>query len=81
MRVTWLDAAGLVGVVMMLVAYALTIAGRLDAMRAPALLLNLIGSVLVLASLYGAFNLSSAAIEAAWAIIALGGLVRLARRH
>ena len=81
MRVTPLDAAGLVGVVMMLVAYALTIAGRLNAMRAPALTLNLIGSVLVLVSLYGAFNLSSAVIEAAWAVIALGGLVRLARRR
>lgn len=81
MRVSPLDAAGLVGVVLMLAAYGLTIAGRLEATEPPALFLNLIGSLLVLLSLYGAFNLSAAVIETAWAVIASVGLLRhLARR-
>ena len=64
----------------MLAAYALTVAGRLDARRAPALLLNLIGPLLILVSLSRDFNLSAAAIEAAWALIALIGLLRRALR-
>lgn len=78
MAFTPLDAIGLVGVVLMLVAYALTIARRLDPVRPPALLLNLVGSVGVLVSLWGAFNLSAAVIETAWALIAGGGMIRWA---
>lgn len=74
------DAGGLVGVVLMLVAYGLTVADRLDATGVPALALNLTGAVLVLLSLAQDFNLSAAVIEAAWALIALGGLLRHALR-
>ncbi len=75
-HVTLHDAIGLVGVVVMLIAYAMTIGGRIDPLRPPALLMNLLGAVAVLVSLYGAFNLSSAVIEGAWALIAAGGLIR-----
>lgn len=83
--ITAWDAAGLVGVVLMLVAYGLSIADRLDARSVPALCMNLTGAVLVLASLAQDFNLSAAVIEFAWALIALYGLVvhavaRLRRR-
>lgn len=81
MNFTLLDAIGLVGVGLMLVAYGLTIARRLDPVRPPALLMNLVGSVAVLASLAGAFNLSAAVIETAWALIAAGGLARWAMRR
>ena len=77
----WHDAVGLVGVAMMLVAYGLTIAGRLDVKGWPALAANLLGACLVLVSLTYDFNLSAAVIEAAWALIALVGLVRLAVRR
>ena len=80
-QVTPLDAIGLVGVAVMLVAYALTIGGRLDPLRPPALLMNLLGAIGVLVSLSGAFNLSSAVIEAAWALIAAAGLMRHALRR
>lgn len=76
MHITILDAIGLGGVLAMLVAYGLTVAGRLNPLSPRALLLNLLGALAVLASLTGAFNLSAAVIEAAWALIALVGLAR-----
>ena len=76
-----LDAAGLVGVVALLAVYGLTILGRMTATRPAALAANLVGALLILVSLWGAFNLASAVIEAAWAAIALGGLIRYRLRR
>jgi hypothetical protein len=76
--VTLYDVVGLVGVATILAAYAATVLGALDAKRAPALALNFLGPTLILASLSQRFNLSAAIVEAAWALIALGGLVRIA---
>ncbi len=73
---TLLDAIGMAGVVLMLIAYAGTVSGRLDPLRPAALSLNLIGAVAVLVSLTGAFNWSAAVIESVWAVIAAGGLLR-----
>lgn len=75
---SWADAAGVTGVVLILVAYAGATMGRLDPKRAPALALNLVGASLILLSLAFAFNLSAFLMEAAWALVALIGLVRLA---
>ena len=75
------DVAGVVGVVLMLAAYAGAQFGRLDPTRAPALLMNLAGSSLVLLSLWRVFNLSAALMEGAWALIALFGLARLLIRR
>ena len=72
------DLGGLVGVAMMLVAYALGQLGRLRMESAPALLMNLIGALLVLASLTEKFNLSAVLMETAWALVALFGLIKLA---
>lgn len=72
------DIVGLAGVVMMLIAYGATVAGKVDVQAWPALAANLVGAVLVLISLAHDFNLSAAVIESAWAVIALVGLVRLA---
>jgi hypothetical protein len=71
-----LDAAGLVGVGLTLVAYAAAQLKTLDPTGPIALLMNLVGSCLILASLTRAFNLSAVIVEAAWALIALFGLVR-----
>lgn len=71
------DVIGLIGVVLMLIAYGATVAGRLDVQAWPALAANFVGASLVLVSLSHDFNLSAAVIEGAWAVIALGGLVRL----
>ena len=81
MPFTLLDAVGLVGVLAILVAYALTVAQRLDPLAPPALLLNLGGALGILVSLLGAFNLSAVVMEAAWALVAIIGLIRWARRR
>lgn len=70
------DGVGVVGVLMMLGAYAAAQLGRMDPVKPPSLLLNLIGSSLVMLSLLAAFNLSAFLMEAAWAAVALFGLVR-----
>jgi hypothetical protein len=75
---SWTDAAGLAGVLMILVAYAGAALGRLDPKGAWSLLANLIGACLILVSLLVSdFNLSSTAMEGSWALVALAGLVRL----
>ena len=76
---SWTDAAGLVGVLMILAAYAGAALGRLDPKGVWSLLANLVGACLILVSLLLAdFNLASTAMEGAWALIALLGLLRLA---
>ena len=75
------DIAGLVGVGAILSAYALLQSGRL-AVRAPIYsALNLVGSALILVSLAVDFNLPSAIIEGAWAVVSLYGLVVALRRR
>ena len=75
---SWTDAAGLAGVLMILVAYAGAALGRLDAKGVWSLLANLVGACLILVSLLTAdFNLSSTVMEGSWALVALAGLVRL----
>lgn len=72
------DILGVVGVGLILIAYAGATNGKLDPKQAPALGLNLIGALLILGSLYFDFNLSAVLMEAAWAGVALTGLARLA---
>nr|MEA2797009.1 hypothetical protein [Phenylobacterium sp.] len=75
---SWTDAAGLAGVLMILVAYAGAALGRLDPKGVWSLLANLVGACLILVSLLVAdFNLSSTMMEGSWALVALAGLVRL----
>lgn len=71
------DILGVVGVGLILIAYAGATSGRLDPKKAPALLLNLIGALLILWSLYFDFNLSAVLMEGAWALVAIIGLARL----
>ncbi|MDB5458846.1 MAG: conserved hypothetical rane spanning protein [Caulobacteraceae bacterium] len=74
------DIGGVVGVALMLFAYAGGQVARLDMTALPALLMNLVGSLLVLWSLAYRFNLSATLMESAWALVALYGLVKLALR-
>lgn len=71
------EVAGMVGVLTTLAAYAGVQLHRLNAVGAPALAMNFIGSALILVSLTRHFNLSAAVIEAAWAAISLFGLLRV----
>ena len=74
------DLAGVLGVLLILTAYAGAQLGRLEPRRAPALVMNLVGAGLILLSLAFRFNLSAFLMEAAWALVALYGLIRLAVR-
>jgi hypothetical protein len=71
------EAAGVVGVLLILIAYAGAQLGRMEPRRAPALLLNLAGAGLILWSLSYRFNLAAFLMEAAWALVALFGLGRI----
>ena len=75
---TLADGAGLLGAALILLAFALVQAKRLDPHEAAALSMNLLGAGLVMASLARRFNLAAFLLEAAWALIALWGLARLA---
>lgn len=72
------DILGVLGALLILGAYAGVQFKRLDPHGLIALLMNLFGAGLVLTSLYFRFNLAAAMLEAAWAVIALIGLIRLA---
>jgi hypothetical protein len=75
------DIAGVAGVGLVLAAYAGGQLGRLDMRRAPALLMNLAGALLILWSLTFKFNLSAVLMEGAWALVTAFGLVKLALRR
>jgi hypothetical protein len=72
------DLVGVLGVGLILVAYAGASVGRMDAARWPSLALNFVGACLILISLAYDFNVASFLMEAAWAVVALVGLVRAA---
>ena len=75
------DAAGTFGVLLVLAAYAGAQLGRLDPRHAPALVMNLVGAGLIIWSLTFRFNLSAFLMEAAWAVVTLFGLIRLLLRR
>lgn len=76
------DILGLSGAALFLVAYGGLQLNRLDPHKPRYLLMNLVGAILVLISLIHDFNLAAFALEAAWGVIAILGLIRyaLARR-
>lgn len=75
------DAAGLVGLSLMLAAYVGAQTGRLNPTKAPALAMNLVGPGLVIVSLMFAFNLPAFLTEASWALVSAAGLIRLALKR
>ena len=72
---------GLLGASLALLAYFLISTGKLrsDQMAFP--LLNMIGSMGILVSLYWQFNLPSAMINAIWVVISIVGIWRILSRH
>lgn len=73
---SWSDPVGLVGVVIILVAYLLLSTGRWEANSLRFQVVNFLGAWLILFSLYFHWNLSSVVIEIAWVIISLIGIYR-----
>ncbi|MCF8505435.1 MAG: hypothetical protein K9G59_11015 [Caulobacter sp.] len=74
---TWTDAVGVIGVAMILIAYAGAALGRLDVKGALSLFANFLGASLILLSLAVDFNLSALLMEGSWALVSLAGLIRL----
>jgi hypothetical protein len=72
--------AGLTGVAVILAAYFANQQDWLDARRWQFPAANLAGSLLILMSLWRAWNLPSAVIEVAWSAISVWGLIRCRRR-
>ena len=71
---------GLLGVVLILMAYFLLQIGKLLATSQVFQIMNLLGSAFILLSLYFDFNLPSAIIELAWFGISVMGLIRINRK-
>ncbi len=67
---------GVVGVFLVLLAYLLLQLEKMSAKSVLYSLLNTVGSLLILISLYFYWNLASGIIEMAWLFISIYGLVR-----
>ncbi|HMM58313.1 MAG TPA: hypothetical protein PKD77_12100 [Rudaea sp.] len=80
MNLHWSDAVGLLGVVLILLAYYLLQSGRMRGNALPHQLLNAIGAILILVSLLYEFNLSAFLMELAWLLLSIYGIVRSRRR-
>ena len=72
---------GLVGVCVILSVYFANQQDWLDARRWQFPAANLAGSLLILVSLWDAWNLPSAVIEVAWSAISVWGLIRRSRQR
>lgn len=71
------DPIGMVGVVLLLIAYFFLSTGRWRANSFTYQLYNLVGAILILYSLCFHWNLSSFVIEVAWVVISLIGIGRI----
>ncbi|HSW70333.1 MAG TPA: hypothetical protein VLI69_09325 [Gammaproteobacteria bacterium] len=71
------DVVGLIGVILLLIAYFFLSTGRWISDSMVYQVYNLLGAVLILYSLCFHWNLSSFVIEIAWVVISLIGIVRI----
>jgi len=73
------DAVGMIGVILILIAYYLLSVNRMSAMSMSYQWLNFWGAWLILYSLFFHWNLSSVVIEAAWILISMLGMYKVWR--
>lgn len=76
----WHDWLGSLGVLIIVAAYLWLQIGRIAGQNVVFSGANLLGSILILVSLYFNFNFSAALIEIFWIVISLFGLVMGLRR-
>ena len=76
LQLQWWDWVGLAGTASVLLGFFLLQAGKLHGQRIVFQLMNLLGALGILVSLYGKFNLSVFLLEATWALISGYGIVR-----
>ena len=73
---SWFDVVGNIGVLLMVIAYLLLQLERLSSSAVSYLLLNVVGAVMVIVSLWFRFNLSAFLMEVFWLLISLYGLTK-----
>jgi hypothetical protein len=76
MNLQWYDWIGILGTLMVLAAFFLLQAGKIHGNRLAYQLLNLLGAVGVLVSLWDRFNPSVFVLELAWVAISAYGILR-----
>jgi hypothetical protein len=74
-----LDAVGLIGAALLMVAYLLLQVNKLQSSGLAYSLLNAIGALLIVFSLLVNFNLAAFLIEVFWVLISLIGIIRYLR--
>lgn len=74
MNIAWYDIVGTLGVVVIIVTYALLQTGRVRSDQLVYSLMNAIGATLILISLYYDFNFPSFVVEFFWLAISLFGI-------
>jgi multidrug transporter EmrE-like cation transporter len=80
MSFAWYDILGTVGVAVIVVAYFLLQTGRMRSEQLAYSVMNGVGAVLILISLYYDFNFPSLVVEFFWLLISLYGIARYFRR-
>jgi hypothetical protein len=75
-ELTIAEGAGLLGAVIIVIAYFLLQVGRLDSRSLSYSVANGVGAAAIIYSLYYEFNLSAFAIESFWLAISLYGIYR-----
>lgn len=80
MHYAWYDFAGNIGVALMVLGYLLLQAERVRSSDLSYSLMNGIGALLVVVSLFYRFNLSAFLVEVFWLLISVYGLIKFAAR-
>ena len=74
MTYAWYDILGTLGVGVIILAYILLQVGRLRSEQLMYSLMNAVGAMLILVSLYYSFNFPSFVVEFFWLLISLFGI-------
>jgi hypothetical protein len=74
MTYAWYDILGTLGVVVIILTYVLLQIGRVRSEQLSYSLLNAVGAMLILISLYYEFNFPSFVVEFFWLLISLFGI-------
>ena len=80
---SWLipDVVGVIGAIILMIAFLLLLLGRLSCNDISYSILNAVGAGLIVFSLFYNFNLSAFIVELVWIAISLLGLVRVLRNR
>jgi hypothetical protein len=76
MDIAWYDGIGLIGVLLILLAYLLLQIDRIEEEQIGYSVMNAVGAALVLVSLWFEFNLSAFVMEALWLAVSFIGIAK-----